>query len=141
MSRLFRAIATFSLCLTWLSFACYAVVGGTYHQGFGQSLNHRELVPASVQLHKPLGIDTREFDSIVQWIGVTPEPVSLALFGSSLTLAGVVLLRSTRRTQSFPRAQVARSVTDKNPLRLARYAKGVHYSRPSIPARGPFVAT
>ena len=141
MSRLFRAIATLSLCITWLSFACYAGVGGVYRQGDRQPLNHGELLPASVQRHNSMGIDTSEFGMVGELIGVTPEPLSLAVFGSGLTLTGVVLLRSSRRTKPSTRRRNANFAAGKSRPHFVPYANGVQYSRGDTPATGRFVTT
>lgn len=122
MSRLLRAIIPVLICLTSLS--CLGVAWA--HQQSG-------LEPAGVQPHNPIGIETTYFVRVSEWIMVTPEPVSLALFGSSLTLLGVVLLRCSRRTESTANPRDAHCAVDNRSLRLARNVNGAQYPRTDIP--------
>jgi hypothetical protein len=141
MGRLLRLIIALSVCFTSLACACYSGVAGAYHQSGRQFLSQGELGQASVKLHNVMGIGAREFDSVIDLIGVTPEPVSLALFGFGLTLAGVALLRCARRTKWSTSTRDARFAVDKSCVRLARVANGVQYTGRDIPARGQFVTT
>jgi hypothetical protein len=79
--------------------------------------------------------------AIVAFFIMTPEPVSLALFGSSLTLVGVVLLRCSRPTKSSASPRDAHRAVDKSCLRLAREANGARYPRPDIPAPERLIST
>lgn len=141
MSRLFRPITTLCMCLTSLFWACHPGIAGAYHQSGRQALNHGELVPASILPHNPIGIDTRTFGGVSKSIEATPEPVSLALFGSGLTLVGVVLLRCSRRTKSSSGTWDAHCAFDNSCARLTGDVNGVQYSRSRIPTPDRFVTT
>jgi hypothetical protein len=138
MSRLLRAIITFLLCVTCLS---GAGVAWAYQHSGRQSLKHGELEPAVSQLDNSIWVNARKLDRVGEWIVVTPEPVSLALFGSGLTMAGVFLLRCSRRTKWSTNTRDAHWAVDKSCVRPARNANKVQYPRPDFPARDQFVAT
>ena len=131
MSRLLRAIIPFFICLTSLS--CTGVTWA-HHQSGSQASNKGELELASIQAHNPIGIDARTFIRVSESIKMTPEPVSLALFGSGLSLLGVVLLRHSRRTKSTTSPRDAPCAVDNRSLRLARNFNGAQYPRTDIPA-------
>ena len=135
MSRLLRLILTLSLCLTCL---CCAGVAWAYHRG-RQSLKQGGLELASIQLDNPIGIDPQKLGRVSELAVATPEPVSLALFGSALTLAGVVLLRCSRRTNQSTNARDGHRASDTSSVQLVRDGDGVQYRGPDIPGRDRFV--
>jgi hypothetical protein len=138
MRRLLRPILTLSICLTCLS--CAGVAWAYQHSG-RQSLKHGGFELASVQLDNPIGIDARQLARVSEWAGATPEPVSMALFGSCLTLAGVVLLRSSRRSKWTTNARDQHWAVDKSCVGLARGAHGVQYAGPDFRARNRLAAS
>ena len=140
MSRLLRPINMFFIYLFSWSCACYPGVAGAHQRG-SPSFGNRELVPATIQPYNPIGIDTRAFVSVTESIAGTPEPVSLALFGSGLTVVGVVLLRSSRRTKSSTSTRAAHSAVDHSCLRLACDTNGIQYPRPNVAAPERLVST
>ena len=130
MTRLFRLTIMLSISLTLLACACYSGVAAAYRQSGGQSLKHGELELASSQ-----------FGRVSAPNAATHEPMSLALFGFGLTLAGVTLLRSSRRTKWPTNTRDAHGVVDKSYVRVARAAHGGQYPRPDLAARDRFAAT
>ena len=138
MSRLLRLILKLSISLTCLACACAA---WAYQHSSRQTLKHGGLEKASIQLDNPIGIDPRQLGRVSEWAVAMPEPVSLALFGSCLTLAGVVLLRSSRRTKWSANMRDAHWAVVKSCVRPARDASGVQYPGPDFPARNRYAAT
>jgi len=72
------------------------------------------------------------YAAVQRWFGrvsepmvVTPEPVSLALFGSGLTLVGLALLRRSRRAKWSKSTRYAHHAVDRSYVRLARNANRV----------------
>jgi hypothetical protein len=84
---------------------------------------------------------TKKFRRVSESIAVTPEPVSLALFGSGLTLAGVALLRCSQRKKWSRTTRDAHYAVEKSCMRLARNANRVQYPAPDFPAPDRFVTT
>jgi hypothetical protein len=138
MSRLLRAILPFLICLTSLFCPGFA---GAHPLSDSQASNNGELEPANIQPHSPIGIDARRLVRVRESIIATPEPVSLALFGSGLTLMGIALLRYSRRTKAAMAPRDALSAVDKRFLRLARNANRAQYPRPNVPAPKRLVST
>jgi hypothetical protein len=138
MSRLLRLILTLSISLICL--ACAGAAWAYQHSG-RQTLKHGGLEQASIQLDNPIGIDPKQLGQVSEWAVAMPEPVSLALFGSCLTLAGVVLLRSSRRTKWSANTRDAHWAVDKSCVCPARDASGVQYPGPDFPARNRYAAT
>jgi hypothetical protein len=83
----------------------------------------------------------RKFGRISESIEVTPEPISLALFGFGLTLVGVTLLRGSRRTQLSRSTQDAHYGGDKNCVRLGRNPSRIQHPVPEFPAPDRLVTT
>jgi len=138
MSRLLRTILLFLICLTSLLCPGFA---GAHPVSDSQASNSGELEPANVQPHSPIGIDATTLIRVRESIIATPEPVSLALFGSGLTLMGIALLRYSRRTKAAMTPRDVLRAGDKSPLRLARNANRAQYPRPNVPARERLVST
>lgn len=138
MSSLLRTMIPFFICLALL--LCPDVAGAR-HLRSSQASSKGELDPASIQLHNRTGIDTRTFVRVSESIEMTPEPVSLALFGTGLTLVGGVLLRYSRRTKSAANRWDGRRAVGVRSLRFARSANGIHYPRPNVVAPERLVST
>ena len=138
MSGLLRTITPFFICLALLLCSDAA---GARHLRSSQASSKGELGPASIQLHNRTGIDTRDFVRVSESIIATPEPVSLALFGSGLTLLGVGLLRYSRRTKPAANRRDARRAVGVRSLRFARSANGNQYPRPNVAAPERLVST
>lgn len=138
MSGLLRTIIPVFICLALL--LC-SDVAGARHLRSSLASSKREVDPASIQPHDRTGIDTRDFVRVSESIIATPEPVSLALFGSGLTLLGVGLLRYSRRPKSAANRQDARRAVGVRSLRFARSANGAQYCRPNAVAAERFVST
>jgi len=137
MSRLLRAILPFLICLTSLLCPGFA---GAHPVSDSQASNSGELEPANIP-HSLIGIDATRLVRVRESIIATPEPVSLALFGSGLTLMGIALLRYSRRTKAAMTPRDVLRAGDKSPLRLARNANRAQYPRPNVPARERLVST
>lgn len=141
MSRFFRLMTTLSIFLTLLSCACYAGIAWAHLRSDRQTLRRGVLVPASIQPHDAIAIDARMLSRVSEAIVMTPEPVTLALFGSGLTLAGVVLLGVSRRTKLSVSARDAHWAVDTNCVELARGARGIQDRGPHFPAAGRLATT
>ena len=137
MSRLLRAILPFLICLTSLLCPGFA---GAHSLSDSQASNSGELEPANIP-HSLIGIDATRLVRVRESIIATPEPVSLALFGSGLTLMGIALLRYSRRTKAVVTPRDALRAVDRSFLRLARNANTAQYPRPNVPAPERLVST
>lgn len=138
MSRLLRAILPFLFCLTSLLCPGFA---GAHPLNDSQASNNGKLEPSNIQPHSPIGIDAKSLVRVRESIVATREPVSLALFGSGLTLMGIVLLRHSRRTKAPMTSRKALCDIDNTFLRLARNANRAQYPRPNVPAPQRLVST
>ncbi|PYT47792.1 MAG: hypothetical protein DMG44_17090 [Acidobacteria bacterium] len=151
MSRLLRQIMTLSICLILLSCACYPSAAGAYHKsGWQEDAKQMEanLAPTGAQgtTHEfeptrptqALAVNSnytavqRKFGRVSESIVLAPEPVSLALFGSGLTLAGLALLRRSRRSKWSKSARDAHFAVDRSYVRLARHADRVQSPVPDF---------
>jgi hypothetical protein len=138
MSSLLRTITLFLICLP--SLLCPRIAQARYLSD-SQASNNGDLGHAGIQSHDRIGIEAREFASLSESIAATPEPVSLALFGSGLTLMGIALLRYSRRTKLTMSPRDAWGTAGKSSLRLARRATRAQYPRPNVPAPERLVST
>ena len=138
MSSLLRAILASLICLTS---SPRPNVAWAHHQSGSRALDNGEIAPSGIQAHDSIRIDTKVFVRVSESILATPEPVSLALFGSGLTLIGVLLLRCSRREKPFTSLRDAHRAVDKSCLRLARDANGGQYPRPDIPPPERLIST
>jgi hypothetical protein len=138
MMSLLRAIISVLICLTSL---LGPRVAWAHRQSDSQASNKGGLAPARIQPNNSMGIETGYFVRVSEWITATPEPVSLALFGSGLTLLGAVLLRYSRRATSATSPRDSQCAVDKRSLRLARNVNGAQNHRPGPPAPKRLVST
>ena len=138
MNGSLRTIIPFFICLALL--LCPDVAGARPLRS-SQASNKGDLDPVSIQPHNRTEIDARNFVIVSESIEMTPEPVSLALFGSGLTLLGVGLLRYSRRTKPAANRRDARCAVGIRSLRFARSANGIQYPRPNVVAPERLVST
>jgi len=103
--------------------------------GAQQAAHELKLSPPAWVLTVSYTAVARKFSRVSESIVVTPEPVSLALFGSGLTLVGVALLRCSRRTKGSRTTRVAHYAVNRSCVRLARHANRVQYPVPDFLAR------
>jgi hypothetical protein len=138
MSSLLRAILALLICLTWPP---RPSVAWAHDQSGSRASNNGEIAPAGIQAYNPIRIDTKVFVRVSESILATPEPVSLALFGSGLALIGVLLLRCSRREKPFKSPRDVHCAVDKRSILLARRGNGAQHPRPGVPAPEPLVST
>lgn len=138
MRRLLRLIIALSI-----TFACVSCAGvaWAYHHSDRQSLRQGELQTANIPLDNPSGINASQLGRVGELLVVTPEPVSLVLFGFGLTMAGITLLRSSGRSKLSTNTGVARWAVGKRCKRLARIANVMQYPSHDFSARNRLVAT
>jgi hypothetical protein len=130
MSRFCRLIITLSLWLTFLPCACDSGVASAHSQSGSQSFKHGELALSSNQLGRVRASQA-----------ATHEPISLALFGSGMTLAGVTLLRCSRRTKWSMERRKPHAAGGMSYIRVARAAHEVQYPAAGFAARDRFAVT